>query len=96
MTAPRRERLSEAQRSLLWYLARGYVLVQSGIGPSGACWLRVPKSTAELAVHHLVAAAAIRRGLVERIGDRSTLHRAYQLSAAGREIEERETQKAKG
>lgn len=82
----RKERLSDAQRSALWYCARGYAIHRSLIGPSGACWLRDPaKGESALPLHHRVLDALLARGLVESDAQERGAVR-YRLTARGREV----------
>lgn len=84
----RKERLSDAQRSALWYCARGYAIHRSLIGPSGATWLRDPVAgDSALPIHHRVLGALLSRGLVEFDQQAGQIVR-YRLTPRGKEVAE--------
>lgn len=83
----RKERLSDAQRSALWYCARGYSIRRSLVGPSGAVWLAESRMSGTLPLHHRVLDALLSRGLVESDGqDRGSVR--YRLTPRGKEVAE--------
>lgn len=79
-------RLSDAQRSALWYLGCGYRIHRGKIGPAGAVWLKRPgEAGGSLAVAHRVLDALLSRGLVEFDYDAGG-SRAYRLTTKGRAV----------
>lgn len=81
----RSEKLSDAQRSALWYAARGYQIHRGKAGPSGAVWLRAPHGGGTLAIHHFVLKALLSRSLVEVDRDAGGSV-AYRMTEKGKEV----------
>lgn len=81
----RNERLSDAQRSALWYLGRGYALSHFD-GPGLFPWVMKHGALAEsLALRSQVALALLRRGLVAREG-RVRFETRYALTPEGAKV----------
>lgn len=85
----RNQRLSDAQRSALWYMGRGYTLVRGREGAAGSLRLVDLRGGVEwgsgLAVARRVLDALLSRGLVELTGETRTALN-YKLTANGREV----------
>lgn len=91
----RKERLSDAQRSALWYCARGYSIRRSLIGPSGAVWLAESRMNGTLPLHHRVLDALLSRGLVEHEEQVGQVVR-YRLTSRGKEVAQSLTETGRG
>lgn len=85
----RNQRLSDAQRSAVWYMDRGYSLVRGKVGPAGSLNLvdyRLGGGWgSRLPIARRVLDALLSRGLVELSSETKTTL-AYRLTGKGRAV----------